>query len=87
MAEKNEIGTITLKIDQQQLRKIATSGRLEKFIEKATELFKRDLKAELVKESVSSSETALFLYDDEFGTGPRPPHWHNIARIELLTSG
>lgn len=86
MAEKNEIGTITLKINPEQLRKIANSGRLEEFVVKATEIFRRDLKAELVTETASSVATALFFEDDEFGTGPRPPHWWNIKLIEALTT-
>ena len=82
--EDKELAKITLQIDAQQLRSIANAGRLEEFIAKATEIFARDLKTELVKESVSSVGTALFLFDDEFGTGPRPPFWHNIARIDAL---
>jgi hypothetical protein len=84
--DDKELAKITLQIDAQQLRSIANAGRLEEFISKATEIFARDLKAELVKESVSSVGTALFLFDDEFGTGPRPPFWHNIARIDALIS-
>jgi ferric iron reductase protein FhuF len=83
--DDKEFAKITLQIDAQQLKTIANKGRLEEFIAKATEIFARDLKAELVKESVSSVGTALFLFDDEFGTGPRPPFWHNIARIDALT--
>lgn len=86
MAEKNEIGTITLKIDPQQLRKIANSGRLEEFVVKATEIFRRDLKAELVTETASSVATALFLEGDDFLTGPRPRPWWNIKDIEVLTT-
>ena len=85
--EEKELAKITLQIDAQQLRRIADRGLLEEFIAKATEIFARDLKAELVKESVSSVGTSLFLFDDdEFGTGPRPPFWHNIARIDALTA-
>ena len=86
MKGSGELAKITLKIDPEQLKKIAQSGRLETFIEKATELFRRDLKAELVKEATSSIDTSLFLLDDdEFGTGPRPPWWHYIATLEALT--
>ena len=80
-----EIGKITLEINPDQLKKIVQSGRLEVFVETATRLFNRDLKAELVKESVSSIGTELVSFDDdEYGTGPRPPHWWNIGRIDAL---
>ncbi len=86
MAEKNEIGTITLKINPEQLKKIANSGRLEEFVVKATEIFRRDLKAELVTETASSVATALFFEGDDFWTGPRPGPWWNIKYIEALTT-
>lgn len=85
--DDRELAKISFQIDAQQLKKITDRGQLEAFIAKATEIFARDLKAELVKEAVSSVGTSLFLFDDdEFGTGPRPPFWHNIARIEALTA-
>ncbi len=85
MSKEKEIGTITLKINAQNLEKIVQAGRMEAFIEAATTLFNRDLKAELVKESVSSVATALFQFDDdEYGTGPRPPHWWNIGKIDAI---
>ncbi|MCF6149435.1 MAG: hypothetical protein E3K37_12345 [Candidatus Kuenenia sp.] len=86
MERRDEIGTITLKINPEQLRKIANSGRLEEFVVKATEIFRRDLKTELVTEVASSVSTSLFFEDDEYGTGPRPPHWWNIKHIETLTT-
>jgi hypothetical protein len=82
----NEIAKITLEINPEQLEKITDSGRLEEFVVKATEIFKRDLKAELVQEAVSSVETALMMVDNDFGVGPRPLPWHNIARIERLAT-
>jgi len=82
---KREIGKITLEINPEQLERIAGSGRMEEFIAKATTLFNRDLKAELVKGSASSVSTALaYMENDDFGTGPRPPFWHNIAQIDEL---
>ena len=87
MKEGSEIGKITFKIDPEKLKQIAHSGRLEDFVAKATDFFRRDLKAELVKETVSSVETSLLFFDDdEFGTGPRPPWWHSIAQIDVLTT-
>lgn len=68
------------------LRKIANSGHLEEFVAKATDIFRRDLKAELVSEAASSVATSLFFEDGEYGTGPRPPHWWNIKHIEVLTT-
>ena len=86
MDKEKEIGKITLEIDPAQLKRIVRQGLLEAFIEKATILFNRDLKSELVKESVSSVGTSLaFFDDDEFGTGPRPPHWWNIAKIDAIS--
>ena len=85
MDKGTEIGKISLEIDSAQLKRIISRGSLEVFIEKATALFNRDLKAELVKESVSSVGTALVLFDDdEYGTGPRPPHWWNIGKIDAI---
>lgn len=86
MTKEKEIGKITLQLEPQQLEKIIKSGRMEAFVEAATTLFNRDLKAELVKESVSSVATALIQFDDdEYGTGPRPPHWWNIGKIDAVT--
>jgi len=85
MDKQTEIGKITLEIDPAQLQRIVRHGLLEAFIEKATALFNRDLKAGLVAESVSAVGTSLLLLDDdEFGTGPRPPHWWNIGKIDAI---
>ena len=85
MEKGKDIGKITLEIDKKQLESIVNSGRLENFIETATTLFNRDLKANLVEASVSSVSTGLFLIDDdEYGTGPRPPHWWNIGKIDTI---
>lgn len=82
---KKEIGKITLEINPEQLERIISNGRMEEFISKATKLFNRDLKAELVKGSASSVGTALaYMDNDDFGTGPRPPFWHNIGQIDEL---
>ena len=79
-----KIGTITMKIESAQLKKIANSGRLEEFIAKATDFFRRDLTTKLVSESASSVSTALFMEEDDFGTGPRPPFWHQLAKMESM---
>lgn len=87
MGTNNEIGQIVMKIDKEKLQRITEAGRLEEFAEKATAIFARDLKSELVAGGVSSVSTNLAFYDnDEFGTGPRPPHWHNIGKIDALVS-
>lgn len=83
MAERGkQIASIKLEMEQGQIAEIAKAGQLESFIESAVRLFKRDLKAELVAGSAVS--TALFYVDDDFGTGPRPPFWHQIRATELL---
>ena len=86
MDKAREIGRIGFEFDTNVVKKIAAEGRLEEFVDKAVAIFARDLKAELIDENVSSVSTALMFYDDEYGTGPRPPHWHNIGRIERLAS-
>jgi hypothetical protein len=87
MGNNKQIGQIALEIDAGQLKKIAEAGRLEEFAEKAAALFALDLKSELVAGSTSSVNTKLVFFDnDEFGTGPRPPHWHNIGKIDNLQS-
>ena len=48
MKEGRELAKITLKIDAEELNNITLSGRLEEFVTKATDIFRRDLKAELV---------------------------------------
>ena len=85
MKEGRELAKITLKIDAEELNNITLSGRLEEFVTKATDIFRRDLKAELVKEAATSVETSLYLIDREYGTWPpRPLPWHNIAKLESL---
>lgn len=86
MENEKKIGTITLDIDPRQVEKIVNSGNLAKFVTQATELFARDLKTKLVEESVSSVSTSLAYFedDDRYGTGPRPPFWHNLAEINQL---
>lgn len=81
---EDQFANIEFQIDEKELTNIAESGRLEEFVSRATELFGRDLRAKLEAESVSSLSTALFLIDDEFGTGPRPPLWNHIARTDAL---
>lgn len=86
MDDNKSIGQITLEIDKEQLKRITQEGRLEEFAEKAAAIFARDLKSELVAGSVSSVNTNLAYLVDDFGTGPRPPHWHNIGKIDDLLS-
>jgi hypothetical protein len=83
--EKNEIGKISFEFDEKELKLISNSGRLGIFVEKATELFRRNLKAELVN-SVASGSTSLVRFDDdEYGTGPIGPFPHIFAELEALT--
>lgn len=85
MAEKKELAKITLEISPDQLKKIISAGKLENFVNQAVGIFKLDLETELVKEAVSSVKTSLFLDDDyEYGTGPRPPHWWDLKRMDAL---
>jgi hypothetical protein len=85
MSGSKELAKISLEISPDQLKRIINLGKMEEFVNQAVEIFKLDLKTELVKESVSSVKTALFLEDDdEYGTGPRPPHWWNLKKMEAL---
>jgi len=87
MKESKDIAKISMEVDPAQLRKIVSSGNLEKFVQRATQIFARDLKTQLVEESVSSISTNLVLWDDdEYGTGPRPPIWHMLESLEILSS-
>lgn len=81
-----QLANIDFGMDDEQLKRVAASGRLEEFIARATELFGRDLRAQLEAGTVSSLSTALFMIDDEFGTGPRGPLWHHIARSDALVN-
>ncbi len=85
--DKKAIGAISFRFDKKALEEIANSGKLAVFVDKATELFRQDLKAELVS-SASSGSTALARYDDwEFGTvGPRPPIGPVFAELETIVS-
>jgi hypothetical protein len=85
--KKNTIGDISFSFDKRALEEIANSGKLAVFVDKATELFRQDLKAELVSRA-SSGSTAFARYDDwEFGTvGPRPPIGPVFAELETIVS-
>lgn len=86
METKNVIGTLRFEIDKKQLDEIANTGKLGVFVEKATDLFRRNLKAELVN-SVSSGSMSLVRYDyDDFGTGPIGPFPHVFAELEAIAS-
>ncbi|MCP4978030.1 MAG: hypothetical protein GY931_17920 [Maribacter sp.] len=83
----NEIGKIGFEFDKKQLGDIANAGKLGDFVEKATSLFRQNLKAELVN-SASSGSTSFARYDDwEFGTvGPIPPNWPLFEELESIVS-
>ncbi|MCP4744755.1 MAG: hypothetical protein GY874_01240 [Desulfobacteraceae bacterium] len=85
MRESQEIGLISLKIDPSQIDRIVSSGKLEHFVERVTQIFAADLKSKLVEESVSSINTEIILWEgDEYGTGPRPPIWHVTESIDKI---
>lgn len=87
IGKRNEIGKISFEFNKKELEEIANSGKLGVFVEKATELFRQNLKAELVN-NVSSGSTFLARFaDDEFGTiGPRGPFPHIFAELETITN-
>jgi hypothetical protein len=86
MKERKELGKISFDFDKKQLEEIASAGNLGVFVEKATELFRQNLKAELVN-SVSSGSTSLVRFDDdEYGTGPKGPFPHIFAELETITN-
>ena len=88
MAERNEIGKISFEMNKKELEQISNSGKLGVFVEKATELFRRDLKAELVN-SISSGSISLGCVngEDDFGyIGPIGPLPHIITELDTLTN-
>ncbi len=87
MKRSTEIGKISFQFDKKQLEEIANAGKLGVLVDKATELFKRNLKAELVS-SVSSGSTSLVRFEgDEFGSGgPIGPFPHVFSELESITS-
>lgn len=85
MEHKNLIGTLRFEIDKKQLDEIATTGKLGDFVEKATELFRQNLKAELVNSVSSGSMSLLRFENDEYGTGPRGPFPHFFAELEAIS--
>jgi hypothetical protein len=83
------IATISFEINPGELEKIAESGRLEEFTTRATELFSRQLKFELVKNRASSGKTSFYLIDDEYGTMPRPPWppgWLDNLKLDAIVT-
>lgn len=85
MQEGKEIAKISFEIDPQQLEKISDSGRLEEFTTRATELFSRYLKFELVNKRASSGTTSFYRIHDDFGNdGPWPPQWLDNFEIESV---
>ena len=46
MEKDEQFARISFEIDPEHLREITSSGRLEEFVEAATEIFRRDLKTE-----------------------------------------
>jgi hypothetical protein len=83
MRKKNEIGKISFEFNKAEIEAIATKGDLSAFVDKATELFRLNLKAELVN-GVSSGSTSLVAYDDRYGTGPKGPFPHIFKEIDML---
>ena len=81
------IGKISFEFDKKELEKIANSGKLVAFVEKATDLFRQNLKAELVSSVSSGSTSLVYLDDDEYGTGgPIGPFPHIFAELETITN-
>jgi hypothetical protein len=83
MEKENQIAKIVLEIDPEQLREITGSGRLEKFVDAATEIFRKDLKAELVTQAAVVQTNLVMMYG-RYGTGPRPPWWYDMGRVTKL---
>jgi hypothetical protein len=86
METKNIIGTLRFEMDKKQLDEIASTGKLGVFVEKATELFRHSLKAELVNSVASGSVSLVRFEDDEYGTGPKGPFPHVFAELEAIAS-
>ncbi len=84
MKKRNEIGKISFDFDKKEIEEIVKAGRLGAFVEKATELFRLNLKAEMVN-GISSGETSLVhLADWEYGTGPIGPFPPIFAELDVL---
>ena len=86
MSKRNEIGKISFEFDKEQIAEIAAAGDLSNFVNKATELFRNDLKAQLVA-STASGAIALARYNGDYGTpwpwpGPIPGVF---AELEAIT--
>jgi len=83
MKDKRAIGKIMFEFDEREINEIANEGNLMNFVNKATDLFRANLKAELVN-SVSAGSTSLFRMDiDDFGTGgPIGPIPHVFMELE-----
>ena len=85
--QSKAIATISFEIDPKELENIADSGRLEEFTTRATELFSRYLKFELVKNRASSGATSFFLINGRYGNdGPWPPGWLDKLDFESLVT-
>lgn len=87
MKESYEIGKISFDINEKELQAMASAGRLGIFVERATELFRRNLKSELVSNVSSGSTTLVRFEDDEYGSGgPIGPLPHIFAELEMITN-
>jgi hypothetical protein len=84
--ERKEIAKITFDISPDDIKKVVSSGKLEEFVSKAVETFRVSLKAELVRNTASIKSSLILIDDDEFGTGPFPPHWWDVLRVDQLES-
>lgn len=87
MKEGQEIGKMSFEFDGNQIGEIVAAGKLNAFIEKATELFRQNLKAELVS-NVSSGAISLAhvssIEGDIFLTGPRGPIHYVFKELERI---
>ena len=88
MKEKNEIATISFNIEEEELNKIADSGRLVEFVETVTKRFEKELKASLVT-GIAKWAAAFFNGDEnEFWSphpkGPKGPVFHMSNELDTM---
>ena len=74
-------------MDKEEIERIAGAGNLASFVETATELFRRNLKAELVNSVASGSTSLVYMDGERYGTGPFPigPFPHVFAELKTIT--
>ena len=86
MESRNSIGRISFELDKEELQRIADAGQLGDFVDKATELFRRNLKAELINSVAAGSTTLVRLDGDDYGTGPIGPFPHVFAELDRIST-